>query len=94
MLLSLEDLPLSRSYEGFYNPGTIASQDEEIIIPYIQWDLAEIPAPVLQLVPASQVSEKFGRKRALSTIYNHDRIAVLHPEPRRRLISTEEFVRN
>ena len=90
---SLEDLPLSKSYEGFYNPGTIERKDEGIILPYIQWDLAEIPAPVLPLVPASQVPEKFGRKRALSTIYNHDRIAVLRPVPR-KLISTEEFVRN
>lgn len=41
---SLEDLPLSKSYEGQYNTGYIKKQDEEIILPYIQWDLAEMPS--------------------------------------------------
>jgi hypothetical protein len=90
---SLEDLPLSKSYEGLFNPGYIEKQDEEIILPYIQWDLAELPAPTLQLVPASEVSQKFGRTRALSAIYNHDRIAALRPVPK-ILTSTEVFVRN
>src|SRR5260370_37207416 len=84
---SLEDLPLSKSYEGFYNPGTIERKDEEIILPYIQWDLAEVPPPVLQLVPASQVPEKFGGTRDLTAIYNHDLIAVVRRGPRSIIIT-------
>jgi len=71
----------------------IEPRDERLILPYIQWSLAEVPKPTLQYVPASQVAQKFGQELTLSAIYNHDRIAVLHAVPR-RMVSVEEFVRN
>ena len=52
-----------------------------------------MPKPTLQLVPASRVAQEFGPQRALSAVYNHDRIAVLHAVPR-RTVNVEEFVRN
>src|SRR5205085_10506760 len=90
---SLEDLGLSTDYDGQTNPRYIEPRDEQLIIPYIQWSLAEVPEPNLQLVPASQVAQKFGQQRTLSAIYNHDRIAVLRSVPR-RAVNVEEFVRN
>jgi len=90
---SLEDLSLSKDYQGQTNPIYIESHDEEVIRPYIQWSLAESPEPGLQLVPPSQLSKQFGRDRTLSTIYNHDRIAVLHP-PRTKVVTTENIERN
>jgi hypothetical protein len=90
---SLEDLPLSRGYEGQTNPQYIEPQDEELILPYIQGALAETPALALQLVPAFQVPKKFGQKQALSAIYNHDRIAILRPV-QKKIITTEVFDRN
>lgn len=50
---SLEDLPLSEAnrYQGQTNPVYIRPQDEQIIQPYMLWALAEVPRPVLQLVP-------------------------------------------
>lgn len=90
---SLEDLPLSKGYEGQTNPMYIDPQDEELILPFIQWNLAEIATQTVQVVPAHEVMQKFGRKRALSTFYNHDRIALLRPVPT-KLVTTKEFVRN
>lgn len=90
---SLEDLSLSQDYDGQTNPRYIGPQDESLIMPYIQWSLAEVPKPTLQLVPATRVAQEFGRKRTLSAIYNHDRIAVLHEVPR-RTVEVEEFGRN
>lgn len=90
---SLEALDLSTDYDGQTNPRYIEPRDERLILPYIQWSLAEVPKPTLQYVPASQVAQKFGQELTLSAIYNHDRIAVLHAVPR-RMVSVEEFVRN
>jgi HNH endonuclease len=90
---SLEKLGLSMNYEGQTNPRYIEPGDEQLIMPFIQWSLAEVPKPSLQVVPVSRVAEEFGTKRTLSAIYNHDRIAVLHPVPK-RTITVEEFVRN
>jgi len=92
---SLEDLSLSdaNGYQGQTNPMYIRPQDERMIQPYIQWALAEVPKPVLQLVPASQVAQAFGQERALYAIYNHDRIARLH-QVQKRAVTVEEFVRN
>ena len=90
---SLEKLGLSMSYEGQTNPRYIEPRDEQLIKPLIQWSLAEVPKPSLQVVPVSRVAEKFGTQRTLSAIYNHDRIAVLHPVPK-RIVTAEEFVRN
>lgn len=90
---SLEDLDLSMDYGGQTNPRYIQPRDERLIKPYIQWSLAEMPKPDLQLVPASQIAQKFGKQRTLSAIYNHDRIAILHPVSK-RMVQVEEFVRN
>jgi HNH endonuclease len=90
---SLEDLGLSMDYGGQTNPRSIDPRDERLIMPYIQGSLAEIPKPALQLVPTSQVAQKFGAKRTLSAIYNHDRIAILH-KVTRRTVTVEEYVRN
>jgi len=90
---SLEDLDLSLDYDGQTNPRYIEPRDERLINPYIQWTLAEIPAPTLQLVPASQVAQKFGQERTLAAIYNHDRIASLREVPK-RTVTLEQFTRN
>jgi hypothetical protein len=90
---SLEDLGLAVDYDGQTNPRYIEPRDEQIIRPYIQWTLAEVPEPTLQLVPASEVVQKFGQKRTLAAIYNHDRIAVLHEVPK-RMVTVEQFTRN
>jgi 5-methylcytosine-specific restriction endonuclease McrA len=92
---SLEDLPLSVSdaYHGQANPRYIAPQDEQLIRPYIRWSLAEQPAPYLEIIPTAKVVQRFGQQRALSAIYNHDRIAALKPIPK-QTITVEEFVRN
>jgi len=91
---SLEALPLSQAYEGQTNPRYISSQDEQVVLPYIQWALAETPAPTLQLVPASQVAQRFGPEPALAAIYNHDHIAALRPTVPKRTVTVDEFVRN
>lgn len=90
---SLEDLNLSMNYDGQTNPRNIEPCDEQLIMPYIQWTLAEVPEPTLQQIPAAQVVQKFGRKRTLEAIYNHDRIAILHEVPRRK-VTIEQFTRN
>ena len=90
---SLEDLDLSMGYDGQTNPRYIQPRDERLIKPYIQWSLAQVPEPTLQLIPASRVAQEFGSQRTLSAVYNHDRIAILHPVPKRTL-NVEEFVRN
>jgi len=90
---SLEDLDLSMDYDGQTNPRYIEPRDERLIKPYIQWSLAQVPKPMLQLIPASRVAEEFGPQRTLSAVYNHDRIAILHPVPK-KMVSVEEFVRN
>lgn len=92
---SLENLPLSANdaYQGQANPRYISPQDEQLIIPYIRWSLAEQPAPYLDAVPTSQVVQRFGQQLALSTIFNHDRIASLKPVLKQE-VKTEEFMRN
>jgi hypothetical protein len=90
---SLEDLDISMDYDGQTNPRYIEPRDEHLIMPYIQWSLAEIPKPTLQLVPAYHVAQKFGQERTLSAIYNHDRIAVLREAPV-KMVNVEEFARN
>jgi hypothetical protein len=59
----------------------------------LQWSLAEVPMPALQLVPASRIAQEFGQQRTLSAIYKHDRIAILHPVPK-KMVNVEEFERN
>jgi hypothetical protein len=74
---SLEDLSLSRGYDGQDNARLISPVDEERVKPFIQWSLAQTPRPELQLVPAGRISEKFDRRRVLQALYNHDRIAAV-----------------
>lgn len=92
---SLENLHLSvnDAYQGQANARYISPQDEQLIKPFIRWSLAEQPAPYLEIVPTAKVVQRFGQQRALSAIYNHDRIAALKPVPR-QTITREEFVRN
>jgi len=90
---SLEDLGLSRDYMGQDNARHIAPQDEAVVRPLVQWSLAQRPQPDLQLVPASRLAQEFGPERALSAVFNHDRIAMLHPVPRTS-VTVERFDRN
>ena len=89
---NLEDLSLSRDYSGQTNPRYILPNDEEIIEPYIQWALAQKPAPELQLIKPLMVAEEFGEYRTLEAIHNHDRVAML--ETSTRVVTGEQFVRN
>ena len=75
---SLEDLDLSRSYDGQDNARLISPLDETRILPFIQWSLAQLPKPELQLVPAGRITEQFDRRKVLQAILNHDRIAFAH----------------
>lgn len=90
---SLEDLGLSRSYSGQDNARLIDPADEEKIRPFIQWSLASSPRRELQLVPSHRIAEEFGDERALSAIYNHDRIAIKHA-PATRMVQVQEYERN
>lgn len=60
---SLEDLGLSRAYDGQTNPQYIEPADEEKICPYLQWSLAETPQPTLQLVPPRSSRATLARQR-------------------------------
>ena len=91
---SLENLRLSRTYEGQDNARDIDPVDEQVILPLIQWGLAEYPRPELQLVPAGGLAQRFGRTATLSVIYNHDRILQLREEPSIYSVNAEEFYRN
>src|SRR5947209_3407920 len=44
---SLEDLNLRTDYQGQTNPIYIDPQEEEMISPYVQWWIAEVPEPDL-----------------------------------------------
>lgn len=90
---SLEDLELSRNYQGQDNARYIDPEDEEVIRPLIQWSLAQNPQPELQLVPPTHMLREFGPDSTLAAIFNHDRIAMLHPI-QRRMVTVEEFDRN
>ena len=90
---SLESLGLSRDYGGQDNARYIEPQDQKVILPFVQWALAQTPRPDLQLVPASRLAQEFGQTRALTAIYNHDRVAILNPVPKQKII-TEQYVRN
>jgi hypothetical protein len=91
---SLEELPLRMSYEGQDNARHIAPDDEQTILPLIQWGLAEQPKPELQLVPPTGLAERFGREATLSAIYNHDRILQLREEPAAYDVTGERYQRN
>lgn len=92
---SFEDLPLSvkDAYQGQANARYILPEDQELIQHYIRWSLAEQPEPDREIVPTAKVVQEFGQQRALSAIYNHDRIVALKPVPK-RTVSLEEFIRN
>lgn len=92
---SLEDLPLAETdkYAGQANPRYLLPQDEQLVLPYIRWSLAEQPVPYFETIPTAQMVQKFGHQKTLSAIYNHDQIAILKPVPTRQ-VTTEEFIRN
>jgi hypothetical protein len=90
---SLEDLGLSQDYGGQTNPRYIKPQDEQVVRQFIQWSLAQSPQPSAQLVEPRHLAETFGQDRALTAIYNHDRIEVLHPTPKRET-TTDQHARN
>ncbi|MCO5178141.1 MAG: HNH endonuclease [Thermomicrobiales bacterium] len=71
---SLENLQLSRRYDGQDNARRIDPIDEARILPFIQWSLAEQPHPELQIVPPATVSDTFQRAEILAALRNHDRI--------------------
>jgi len=71
---SLENLPLSRRYDGQDNGRRIDPADEALILPYIQWSLAERPRPDLQIVPPDTVSDRFKRTEILAALRNHDQL--------------------
>lgn len=72
---SLENLNLARRYDGQDNARRIDPKDEALILPFVQWALAETPRPDLQVVPADRISDRFDRARILAAIRNHDVIA-------------------
>jgi hypothetical protein len=92
---SLEDLPIVEpdKYIGQTSTRYISQIDEQLVLPYIRWSLAENPAPYMDIVPSTQVVRKFGHQKALSAIFNYDRIARLKPVPKRQ-VTTDEFIRN
>jgi hypothetical protein len=90
---SLEDLPLARSYQGQDNARYLDPADEQLVMPFIQWSLAGTPEPKRQIIPPDRVVQEFGQERALSGIFNHDRIAILHPPPKKP-VSVEHYERN
>jgi len=90
---SLEDLALSSEYEGQDNARYIEPSDELLVKPFIQWSLADTPQPAFQVLAPSVVIENFGTDLTLSAIFNHDRIAVLKPPPK-KLVSVEQYERN
>ena len=76
---SLEDLDLTRDYAGQDNARFIDPVDAARIDPFVQWSLAQSPSP--QLVLPSHIAQKFGPEKALTAIFNHDRIAIKHQVP-------------
>lgn len=90
---SLEQLNLSRNYSGQDNARYIDPADEEHVHPLILWSLAQQPDRYSQIVSPSEMAQTFGHERALAGVFNHDRIALLDPQPPRRHIS-ESLDRN
>jgi hypothetical protein len=86
---SLEDLNLTQRYDGQDNARLISAADENRIRPFIQWSLAQVPRPDLQVVPASRISEEFGKKRVLDAVLNHDRIAIVRARHQDRRASEQ-----
>jgi hypothetical protein len=90
---SLEDLGLSQSYQSQNNARYIDPADEALIMPFVQWSLAERPVPELQTIPSSRIAQEFGQDRALTAIFNHDRIVLANPKPVQKIV-VEQFDRN
>lgn len=84
---SLEDLELSADYDGQDNARRINSSDEDRVRPLVQWSLAQVPKPDLQIVSPSRVSDVFDRRRVLQTIFNHDRMTNIGREAQAREIA-------
>ena len=47
-------------------------QGKQVVLPFIQPNLAEMPTKAQQVMSAPEVVQRFGRKRALSTISHHN----------------------
>lgn len=76
---SLEGLGLSKDYTSQNTSRSIDASDERRIEPYIQWSLAQSPKP--QMILPLHIAQKFGSDLALTTIFNHDRIAIRRQVP-------------
>jgi len=88
---SLEDLKLSRNYVGQDNARRIDPIDEKRIEPFIQWSLAQDPKS--QIILPSSIAQEFGPDRALTAIFNHDRIAIQHKVPP-KIVTEVRYDRN
>ncbi len=92
---SLEELDLSRSYDGQTNAFLIRDQDENKVAPYIQWSLAQAAVRYdlsEQVIEPRRLVEEFGRDRALEAIFNHDRVEILTATQREKEL-VARFVR-
>jgi hypothetical protein len=90
---SLESLRLTQSYQSQNNARYIDPADEALIMPFVQGALAERPVPGLQIIPSSRIAQEFGQDRALTAIFNHDRIVLANPKPVQKIV-VERFDRN
>lgn len=90
---SLEDLGLSKNYTSQNNARYIEAGDQEKIHPLILWSLAQQPDRYMQIVAPTEIAQTFGPVRTLTALFNHDRIALLTPGRKHRVIS-EGFDRN
>jgi hypothetical protein len=86
---SLENLEATKNYQGQDNARYIDHRDQELVQPLILWSLAQVPDPYSQIVPSSKIAQEFGKDRALTAVFNHDRIALLNPASTRRFIADQ-----
>jgi 5-methylcytosine-specific restriction endonuclease McrA len=90
---SLEHLNLSKNYTSQNNARYIDPIDEAEIRPLVLWSLSQKPDRYMQLVDPTNIAQTFGKDRALTGVFNHDRIAILTPPSKSRMIA-EQFNRN
>lgn len=79
---SLNKLPLSKRYDESTPYPVIKTEDEGKIMPYILGALAETPILTHQRVHVSCIVQRFGKRKVLSAIHNHDRIVRLRAKSR------------
>jgi hypothetical protein len=90
---SLDSLNLSRDYQSQNTARWIDPEDEAKITPFILWSLAQVPVAEHQLVLPGNIAQTFGSERALSALFNHDRIELSHPTPP-KIVTARRFERN